>query len=74
MMRPPCSFTIPWQMDSPSPVPSPSPFVVKNGSKMRPAISSGIPGPLSVTLTATWSPARLALIQMRPPGASLAIA
>src|SRR2546427_5910380 len=32
VMRPPCSFRIPWQIDSPSPVPSPSPLVVKNGS------------------------------------------
>src|SRR5207245_2657138 len=31
-MRPPCSLTIPWQIDNPRPVPSPSPLVVKNGS------------------------------------------
>ena len=32
MMRPPCSFTMPCEMDSPSPVPWPSGLVVKKGS------------------------------------------
>src|SRR5437879_3907696 len=76
VMRPPCSFRIPWQIDSPSPVPSPSPLVVKNGSNTCAAISSAIPGPESVMLTATPPPARcgFAATQMRPLGASLAIA
>jgi hypothetical protein len=33
MIRPPCSLTMPWLIDRPSPVPSPSALVVKNGSK-----------------------------------------
>src|SRR5438034_843295 len=74
VMRPPCSFMMPWQMESPSPVPSPSRLVVKNGSKTRAASSSVIPGPESVTLTAMLSPTRRAVIQIRPDGASLAIA
>src|SRR2546430_8811456 len=74
VMRPPCSFRMPWQIDSPNPVPWPSGLVVKNGSNTRRATSSGIPGPESVTLTAMTSCARLAVIQIRPEGASLAIA
>ena len=38
------------------PVPSPTPLVVKNGSKMRPRTSSGMPGPLSSTSSTTASP------------------
>ena len=34
-MRPPWSETIPWLMLIPSPVPSPTALVVKNGSKIR---------------------------------------
>ena len=37
------------QMDRPSPVPTPCGFVVKNGSKIRSAISGEIPTPLSCT-------------------------
>ena len=33
-MVPLCFWMIPYTMDSPSPVPSPGSFVVKNGSKM----------------------------------------
>ena len=39
--------TMPWQMASPSPVPMPTGFVVKNGSKMRPRTCGGMPTPLS---------------------------
>ena len=73
-MRPPCSFTIPWEIDNPRPVPSPSPLVVKNGSNTRAAISSVMPGPESVTLTARPSRARRAAIQIRPDAASPATA
>jgi hypothetical protein len=50
---PPWPSTIPWHIESPSPVPWPEGFVVKNGSKIRAAISGGIPGPLSVTRRTT---------------------
>ena len=40
---------------SPSPVPFPTGFVVKNGSKILLAMSSGIPGPLSNISQMTWS-------------------
>ena len=48
---PPSDATIPWQMESPSPVPSPTGLVVKNGSNRRPMISGGIPDPVSWTST-----------------------
>src|SRR5579863_301376 len=44
---PPCCFTIPYTIESPNPVPTPEGLVVKKGSKMRHAISSGMPGPSS---------------------------
>src|SRR5262249_11967123 len=44
-MRPPWSFTKPWAMARPSPVPCPGGLVVKNGSKIRPRFSAGMPGP-----------------------------
>ena len=43
----------------PSPVPTPTGFVVTNGSKMRSRSSSFTPGPLSVTSITTWSPTSL---------------
>jgi len=46
---PPCCFTIPYTVASPSPVPFPCPFVVKNGSKMCACVSSSIPVPVSLT-------------------------
>ena len=46
-------------MSRPSPVPSPTPFVVKKGSKMRPWISGGTPGPSSMMRTTTRSRSRL---------------
>ena len=52
-MRPPWSVTIPWAMASPSPVPCPGGLVVKKGSKIRPRISSGMPGPSSSNSTST---------------------
>ena len=46
-MSPPCSLTMLYVIESPRPVPVPTSFVVKNGSKTRLAISAGIPGPVS---------------------------
>ena len=48
-MDPPCSSTIRWQIASPSPVPSPTGFVVKKGLNILSRISAGIPGPVSET-------------------------
>jgi len=48
-MYPPLCFTIPYTVDSPSPVPLPCFFVVKNGSKIRYRTSLLIPVPLSAT-------------------------
>ncbi len=45
-------------MARPRPVPSPSGFVVKNGSSTRAADSAGMPLPLSVTSNATLSASR----------------
>jgi hypothetical protein len=33
-IRPPLAVTMPYTVDRPSPVPTPTPFVVKNGSKI----------------------------------------
>src|ERR1700676_734791 len=43
---PPCSRTIPNTIANPRPVPTPAGLVVKNGSKIRPKVSAGMPGPL----------------------------
>ena len=40
---------MPYTVESPRPVPFPGSFVVKNGSKMRSRISSGMPCPVSLT-------------------------
>ena len=48
-IRPPWSWTMPWVMLRPKPVPSPTALVVKNGSKICGKISSGMPQPLSAT-------------------------
>src|SRR5262249_27866346 len=44
-MNPLCSVTMPYATDKPRPVPPPTSFVVKNGSKMRLRCSSEIPTP-----------------------------
>ena len=74
VIRPPCSVTMPWQMESPSPVPSPSDLVVKKGSNTLAAISSGIPGPSSETVTATPSSHLRTVIRMWPLRPVVAIA
>ena len=54
---PPCCFTMmSWLIDSPSPVPSPAGFVVKNGLKILSLMSGGMPVPLSRMRTSTLSP------------------
>ena len=52
---PPKRVMMLWHTNSPSPVPTPTGLVVKNGSKMRERISGGIPAPVSLTSTITWS-------------------
>src|SRR5437899_6246097 len=42
VMSPPCSLTMPRQIDRPSPVPSPSDLVLKNGSNTCWETASGI--------------------------------
>ena len=62
---PPWWVTMPWTTARPIPVPSPTPLVVKNGSKICSITPGGIPWPVSRTLsqarsqagvpdTATW--------------------
>ena len=52
-MNPPICFSVPYTIDSPSPVPLPTSFVVKNGSKIRAWVSRDMPWPVSVTLITT---------------------
>src|SRR5436309_201101 len=44
---PPWLVTMPWTTESPSPVPSPTAFVVKKGSKIRFFVSASMPQPVS---------------------------
>src|SRR5262249_23343164 len=54
---PPCCLTtMSWLIDSPSPVPSPAGFVVKNGLKIFSLTSGGMPVPLSRIVISTRSP------------------
>ena len=48
-MKPPLCVTVPYTLARPSPAPSPTAFVVKNGSKTRAFVSSSIPSPVSAT-------------------------
>jgi len=52
-MKPPVCLTMPYTVDSPSPVPLPTSLVVKNGSKILSMISVGMPVPVSSTSTST---------------------
>ena len=56
------------QVERPRPVPLPTGFVVKNGSKMRRRTAAGIPGPLSRTLrpSRVVGGARIAERRVRP--------
>ncbi|RDI74538.1 hypothetical protein Gocc_1427 [Gaiella occulta] len=47
---PPLCSAMPYTVESPSPVPSPGPLVVKKGSNARARTSSLMPVPLSVTV------------------------
>ena len=65
---PPWASAMPRLTERPRPVPCPDSFVVKNGSKMRPASATGTPGPLSDTSTNTrWpsTPVRTAIAASR---------
>ena len=53
-------------MSRPRPVPGPTGLVVKNGSKMRSRICSGMPVPLSMTRTTTRCGSRFASTSTRP--------
>ena len=60
-MLPSSSEMIPLQIASPSPVPSPVGFVVKNGSKIRSRFAFGMPLPVSEISTATRSSSAAAI-------------
>jgi len=49
---------MPRTVERPSPVPLPSPLVVKNGSQMRASTSGGMPVPVSRTSTVRKAPGR----------------
>src|SRR5581483_10473452 len=68
-IRPPCAATTLWLIARPSPVPAPTSFVVKKGSKMRARTSGVIPGPSSRMVTVTTFPSARVVIQTFPvPG------
>src|SRR5439155_11404144 len=50
---PPCLSIMPRHKERPNPVPMPTGFVVKKGSKMRACSAGGTPGPVSVTASVT---------------------
>ena len=50
---PPDCATSPSTIDSPSPVPRPAPFVVKNGSVARLSVTSSMPCPVSCSAIQT---------------------
>jgi hypothetical protein len=56
VMNPRWAFTIERAVERPSPLPRPTPFVVKNGSKIWPFRMSGMPQPVSETSIRTKSP------------------
>src|SRR5579884_125193 len=56
LISPPCSLMMLRHTERPSPVPSPTGFVVKNGSKIFSIFSGEIPQPVSATVTWTNSP------------------
>ena len=68
-IRPPCAATMLSLTASPSPVPRPTPRVVKKGSKMRSRISGGMPRPVSRTSPNTWpSETPVCRVRVPPPG------
>src|SRR4029079_16960944 len=61
---PPCSRTMEWQTESPSPVES---WVEKNGSNTRCRSASATPGPRSATSTTTRPPSCRDEVRTSPP-------
>ena len=57
VISPPQPVTSRWQIDSPSPVPMPTLFVVKNGTNSRFIASGVMPSPVSATVTTMRPPA-----------------
>lgn len=55
-IQPLCCRTMPSTTANPRPVPLPTSFVVKNGSKILDWISWGMPQPVSLMLRETWGP------------------
>ena len=55
-ISPPDCLTIPCTVDNPRPVPLPTAFVVKNGSKMRSRVAMSMPVPVSVTVRLSHTP------------------
>ena len=74
-MRPPCISTISLAMARPSPVPPLARVFElstwRNFSKIRSRSSGGMPGPVSLTLTAKWPLAALAVIRTSPASVNL---
>src|SRR3569833_3031829 len=66
VMRPRWLATMLYEMDNPSPVPSPTGLVVKKGSKMRGRFSGAMPWPVSSISTHTWSSSDPVRIQIVP--------
>ena len=64
---PPARRTTSATVARPSPVPRPTPLVVKNGSKMRCRTSSGMPGPVSRTVKCTSLPSASSERKTSPP-------
>ena len=67
VIRPPICCTMPSVTERPSPVPSPTGFVVKNGSKMRSITAGGMPGPESSTTIVSSLPVTHARSPTVPP-------
>ena len=54
-----------YTVESPSPVPCPTGFVVKNGSKTRARVSSSMPAPSSTTSSTTsFSSLRVVIVSV----------
>jgi hypothetical protein len=60
-MKPPVCLTMPYTVESPSPVPLPTSLVEKNGSKIFSISSGGTPTPVSLTSISTYSAAGISL-------------
>src|SRR5438445_299730 len=62
-IQPWCCWTMPKTVARPRPVPLPTSFVVKKGSKMCSLISAGMPLPVSVTARQAKAPGRAGGLQ-----------